>query len=314
MNTRFLATLCTVAEAGSLAAAARRLGLAHATVAEQVAALERELGAPLLTRRGRSLVLTEAGQAILEPAAEILARVEALRTRVQLGELRGQLRVGAISTALISLVPPALKRMAERHPRMEIKVLPGTSALLYRMLEAGELDCALIVEPHFSLPKSLDWHPVRREPMTLIAPASMPGRTAAELLAAAPLIRMDRAAWSGRLVNRALRDLALPLRELFELDAQEAIVILVAQGLGVSLLPDWGIKPPAGQPIRRIAVGDGAYDRVVGLVLARGAREKLARSLAAALAEAGRDIAAVGSAGNLPGGLPPAAAQAPITT
>lgn len=283
MNTRFLATFRAVAEAGSLAAAARRLSLANASVAEQVAALERELQAPLLLRRGRTLVPTEAGQAILEAAGEILDRVAALRPLAQRGQLSGQLRVGAISTALISLVPPALRHMAERHPSIEIKVLPGTSALLYRMLEAGTLDCALVVEPHFPLPKSLDWQLLRREPMTLIAPSGLAGDTPAALLRAAPLIRMDRDSWTGRLVNRYLRDCGLPLRELFELDAQEAIVILVAQGLGVSLLPDWGIVPPDGQPIRRLPVGEGAYDRPIGLLLARGARENLARRFAAAL-------------------------------
>lgn len=288
MNTRFLATLCAVAEAGSLAGAARRLNLANASVSEQIATLEKELHARLIVRRGRHVVLTEAGQAILEAATEILARVEALRPLAQLGQPSGLLRVGSISTSLVSIVPPALRWMAEHHPRIEMKVLPGTSALLYRMLEAGELDCALVVEPHFTLSKGLAWQPVRREPMTLLAPASLPGETPEALLRAAPLIRMDREAWTGRLVNRYLRDQNFAVRELFELDAQEAIVILVAQGLGVTLLPDWGILPPAGAELRRIRVGQGAYDRMIGLVMGRGARESLARIFAGALEAAAR--------------------------
>jgi DNA-binding transcriptional LysR family regulator len=286
MNTRFLATFCAVAEAGSLAGAARRLNLANASVSEQIAALERTLNATLLMRRGRSVVLTEAGQAILEAAADIVARVEALRPMAQLGQLSGQLRVGAISTALVSIVPPALRAMAEQHPRIELKVLPGTSAQLYRMLEAGELDCALTVRPHFTLPKSIEWQDIRREPMVLLTPATMPGEDPDALLRAAPLIRIDREAWTGRLVNRYLRDRDFPVRELFELDAQEAIVILVAQGMGVALLPDWGIVPPAGPGIRRWPVGQGQYDRVIGLAMAHGPRGKLARSLADALLHA----------------------------
>ncbi len=142
---------------------------------------------------------------------------------------------------------------------------------------------------NFTLSKGLAWQPVRREPMTLLAPSSLPGETPEALLRAGPLIRMDREAWTGRLINRYLRDQNFAVRELFELDAQEAIVILVAQGLGVTLLPDWGILPPAGAELRRIRVGQGAYDRTIGLVMARGARESLARLFAGALeAAAGR--------------------------
>lgn len=285
MNTRFLQTFCIVAETGSLAAAARQLNLAHASVSEQLRALEAALGARLLQRRGRGLVLTEAGQAVLGAAAEIVARVEALPNLARLGELSGQLRVGSISTALIGLMPAALRLMAERHPRIELKVIPGTSLHLHRLLERGELDCALLVRPGFSLPKSLAFMPLRREPLTLLAPAALPGDDIDTLLQSAPFIRMDREAWSGFQVNDFLRDRQLVLRERFEMDAQEAIVILVAQGLGVSLLPDWGIAPPAGLALRKLPVPDpeGRYVREIGLLLARGAREKLAGSLAQAL-------------------------------
>ncbi|EFH12424.1 LysR substrate-binding domain-containing protein [Teichococcus cervicalis] len=285
MNTRFLASFCAVVEAGSLAAAARRLNLASASVAEQVAALERELRARLLVRHGRSLVPTEAGRAVLGLAGEMLARVEEMRHAAQLGQPSGQLRVGSISTALISLMPPALRRMAERHPGVEIKVVPGTSAQLHQRLERGELDCVLAVRPPFALPKSLAWHRLRREALTLIAPAGLEGESVAALLGAAPLIRADRESWSGRLVTDYLRDHRLAVRELFELDAQEAIVILVAQGLGVALLPDWGIEAPSGRALRRLPVPEPRYAREVGMLVGRGRRESLAALLTDSLRE-----------------------------
>jgi molybdate transport repressor ModE-like protein len=283
MNTRFLATLCAVADAGSLAAAARQLNLANASVSEHIAALEKSLGATLVTRRGRHAVLTEAGQAILGTARSVLAQIEDMRHLAQPGDLSGHLRVGAISTALISVMPPALRRMAERHPRIEVKVLPGTSTQLYRMLERGELDCALTAQPHFTLPKSLAWHRLREEPLVLIAPESLPGGSIGALLQAAPFIRMDRESWTGRLVDSFLKEQGLPVRELFELDAQEAIVILVAQGLGVSLLPDWGIEPPAGRKLRKLPVCDSRHARVLGLITAGGARGRLSATFADAL-------------------------------
>ena len=93
MNTRFLATLRAVAHHGSLAGAARQLDLATASVSDQIRALERELSVPLLIRRGRNVVLTEAGQVVLGPAADILATVDELKHLVRLGELSGHLRL-----------------------------------------------------------------------------------------------------------------------------------------------------------------------------------------------------------------------------
>jgi molybdate transport repressor ModE-like protein len=285
MNTRFLATLRAVAQHGSLAGAARQLNLATASVSDHIRALEKELSATLLIRRGRNVVLTEAGQAALGPATEILFKVDELKQLVQLGELSGHLCVGSIATALISVMPPALRLMAERHPRILLKVVPGTSAHLYRILERGDLDCALIVHPPFPLPKSLFWYEIRREPLTVISPGDLPGGTAEDLLRTAPLIRMDRDAWTGRLINEYLADADLSTRDLFEMDAAEAIINLVSQGLGVTLLPDYGIRPPLGRSIRKLAVGGDRYARSVGLLSRRGPSEGLARALATAMEE-----------------------------
>ena len=285
MNTRFLATLRTIAETGSLAAAARQLNLAVASVSEQIRTLEKELDAPLLTRRGRGVALTRAGEAVVAAAGEVLARVDDLRHVAQVGQPSGLLRVGTIPSVLLSTMPKALQVMAMRYARIEIKVVPGTSSHLYRMLEHGDLDCALTTRPHFALPKSMSWHQVRVDPLALIIPGDLAGDTIEELLHAAPLIRLDRQVWTGRLVTSFLEDHGYAPRELFELDAHEGIVLLVAEGLGVALLPNSGLRPPEGKTIRRLPVNDGRYSRVVGLMSARGTREGLARILATALDE-----------------------------
>ncbi len=270
MNTRFLHTFCMVADRGSLAAAARHLGLANATVTEQVRALEAELNAVLLVRRGQGVVLTDAGQAVLAAARQVVMQANHLRHLAQAGRLSGRLRVGAISTALIALMPAALRELSRQHPDIEIKVVPGTSAVLLHMLEAGEIDCALAVRPPFRLPKSMSWRAVRDEPLVMLAPAPIAHHGIAALLTAEPFIRMDRNAWTGQLVSRFLGDQRIAVRELFELDAPETIVILVAEGVGVSLLPDWGIAPPFGRDIHVHPVEDPKYARAVGVIGSRG--------------------------------------------
>jgi len=275
MNIRFLRTFCAVADKGSLAAAARALGLANASVAEQIRALERSLGASLTIRRGQTVTLTEAGQAVLGSARAIVAQADELAQIAQAGALRGRLRVGAISTELTALLPGTLRQLAACHPEIDLKVVPGTSMGLLAMIETGDIDCALMVRAPFALPKSLSWQAVRLEPLILAVPAAMREDSVAAAIKGAPFIRMDRNAWTGQIVTRYLASRQILVRELFELDAPETIVALVSEGLGVSLLPDWGITPPVGRDLRIIPTEDIRYSREIGLLGRRGPASSL---------------------------------------
>ncbi len=283
MNARFLATFCAVARFGSLNAAARHLGLSSASAGEQIKALEKELNAQLLSRHGRGIALTEAGHAMLPAARDVLERIEEMREIAQLGQPRGRLRVGAVSTAMISVLPPALQYMARHHPKIELNVYPGSSNHLYDQLEQGDLDCMLTGRPQFALPKTMTWYPIWEEPLVLLCAADREGDAIDRHLAAEPFIRLDRNAWAGQIVTRFLEDSAIRPKELFEMDAPAAMVILAGQGVGVTLLPDWGIAEPTGFPIRRLPVGNPAYDRHFGLIGLRTARVRLIDLFAAAL-------------------------------
>lgn len=299
MNARFLTTFCAVARFGSLTAAARHLGLSTASVGEQIKALETELNARLVARHGRGIALTEAGHAVLPTARDVLERIDQMSQIAQLGQARGRLRVGAVSTAMIGVLPSALQHMAVHYPNIELNVYPGSSTHLYHRLEQGDLDCVVTGRPSFTLPKSMAWHPIRAEPLVLLCPAGLEGDAIDRHLAAEPFIRLDRNAWSGQIVTRFLEDKAIRPRELFEMDAPAAIVILVARGVGVTLLPDWGIAEPAGFTIRRLPVGDPAYDRQVGLIGLRTARARLIEILAAALRVGAGSGGATGEQGRL---------------
>ena len=98
-------TFCAVARFGSLNAAARHLGLSSASVGEQIKALEKDLNARLVSRNGRGMVPREAGHAVLPAARDVVERIEEMSQIAQLGEARGRLRVGAVSTATIGVLP-----------------------------------------------------------------------------------------------------------------------------------------------------------------------------------------------------------------
>jgi DNA-binding transcriptional LysR family regulator len=239
METRFLETYLLVARHGSLVEAARLLGITPAAVTQRVKVLEQEIGAPLLVRFGRGVKPTGAGHAILGNAAQVLREIQRLRAAAVADLPAGELRIGAISTAMTGLVPHALKRMREQMPQVEYFLLPGPSAGLYRALSDGDLDVAILVRPPFVLPKTLGTSLVRTDRFMLLAPAEHRHRAAQDLLATEPFIRYDRNNWGGRLVQAWLERQGITPRDWIELDQLEAIAVMVSRGLGVSILPDW---------------------------------------------------------------------------
>lgn len=279
MNTRFLATLCAVAETGSLAGAARVVQLSSAAVAEQVQALERELGVRLIKRHGRGVVLTNEGSAVVNAGRDILVRVADLAQVVQLGRLRGELRVGSVSTALISIVPPALKFMSRQHPYISLNIIPGTSSQLNRMLDLGEIDCAITVKPDFDLAKGFGWHPLRAEPLVLVSPCDIDCDDIQGFFSRAPIIRMNRRSPTGQIVTKFLIDKKVNFRETFEMEAADTIVMLVSLGLGISLLPDYGFRSSVDRPIRTIKIQEEAYHRQIGILYRIGPRDALIGAL-----------------------------------
>ena len=113
-----------VARTGSFSRAAREIGVAQPTASRTIAALEKDVGAPLFTRSTRALTLTEAGARYLERVEPLLdALVEAEHELRGTGELKGLLRVGLSSSLAVRAIIPALPRFAEQHPGLRIELL-----------------------------------------------------------------------------------------------------------------------------------------------------------------------------------------------
>jgi DNA-binding transcriptional LysR family regulator len=269
MDTRFLESFVAVVETGSFAEAGRRLNLTPAAVAQRVRTLEAEIGSVLLARSGRTVHATDAGMTIAGRLPGLLRELRDLGA-VAAGEApAGELRLGAIATALTSLVPAMLKPLTTDFPQIGIYVMPGTSNELYEKVLDGGLDAAVIVQPAFNLPKTCLWQGLRSEPLVLIAPRKLSSKDVRTILATEPFIRYDRNHWGGRLADAWLRSQRLRLRERFELDALDAIAVMVDRGLGVSVVPDWSPPWPAGLALDKRALDAKAHARRVGVIWRR---------------------------------------------
>lgn len=280
MDTRYLQSFVMVVDSGSFADAARRLNLTPAAVGARVRALEETIGTALVRRAGRTVRATEAGLKILRNARAVLRDVRDLKAIANDDAPLGELRLGASTSAMTGVLPPVLRALYARHPKLAVHIEPGNSATLYQRVTDGALDAALLVEPQFVLPKSCDWRVLIEEPLCVIAPAALAGRDPLDLLASEPFIRYDRGTWGGRMADRCLAEHGIAPRERIEIDGLGAIAAFVSQGLGVSLIPDWTPPWPAGLDVIKLALPPPVPVRRMGLAwMTQGPRAALARAV-----------------------------------
>jgi len=289
MDTQFLQSFVMVVDCGSMAEAARRLDLTPAAVAARVKSLEEAMGTELVRRAGRTVKATESGLRILNHARSLLRDVRNLQALANDDAPLGEWRLGVSASALTGVLPPLLRGLYRKHPKLAVYMEPGNSGTLYQRVTVGMLDAAVIVEPQFTLPKSCGWQLLVEEPLCVLAPAAFAGRDPMDLLASEPFIRYDRSMWGGRMADAYLREHQIQPQERIEIDALNAIAVFVHQGLGVSLVPDWTPPWPEGLEVVRIPLPPPAPVRRMGLVWAEGPKAALARAL---LAEAGHGPAA----------------------
>lgn len=239
MDIRFLQSLVATVETGSIAAAARREKLTPAAVSQRIQSLERALGCLLLARGAHSAQPTEACLSLLPRARLLIREAENLRYDAAGGGLAAELKIGAISTALTGIFPEVLDQLSRQAPRLKLILRPGSSSQLYEQLLSGELDAAVLVEPPFARPKGLTARVIRREPLVFISRDGAGPGDIPERIGQAPFIRYDPGSWGGRLSSQYLADAGLDPDIRCDMDALETIAMLVANGMGSSVVPAW---------------------------------------------------------------------------
>ena len=142
-----LVTLRTVHRTGSVIGASAELGYTPSAVSQQLKRLERSLGAPVLDRVGRGVMLNGLGRHLVDESTEILARLEALEAGLsgfREGPVVGSLRLAAFSTAVRGLVAPALRELWKGHPGLEVTVLEHDPHDAIEQVATGSTDLALV--------------------------------------------------------------------------------------------------------------------------------------------------------------------------
>ena len=264
LDVRRLRVLREVALRGSIAGAAEALRFTPSAVSQQVAKLEREAGVALVERGPRSISLTPAGWRLVEHAEAILDRLA--RAEIELRALAGEppaLRLGAITTAAVGIVPDALVRFGAVRPDVEVTVAEADPLASLARLPTREIDLAIVFEYDF-VPLPADprvvYEVLLEEPLRVVLPATHPlaQRRAVRLadLAEETWIRSTPRSSCHPFTERACRAAGFEPRIRFEFDDYAAMQNLVASGAGVALAPDLGLtRLSPGVAARPIAFG-----------------------------------------------------------
>lgn len=149
MDLRQLSYFVAVAEELSFSRAAVRVHISQPPLSRQIAKLEQELGAQLLVRSSHEVVLTQAGQALLEEARRLLALSAAIPEvvgRASRGET-GSLRIGFVGSTIYTSVPALLSQYRRLYPQVAVSVQQLTVARQTVMLKNSEIDVGIIRQP-----------------------------------------------------------------------------------------------------------------------------------------------------------------------
>src|ERR671930_1078141 len=154
LDVRRIRVLQEVVTSGSFSSAADSLHLSQSAVSQQIAALEREAGVPLLDRTSEGPKLTAAGEALMEHGDAVLCRLEeAERELAQIAGLEGgRLRVASFPTASAALMTRALPLFRERFPNVELEFSEDEPEDSFPSLKRGDFDLAVVFDyPEFPI-------------------------------------------------------------------------------------------------------------------------------------------------------------------
>jgi DNA-binding transcriptional LysR family regulator len=236
MDLEDVKTFVEVAEAGGVAPAARRLGLAKSIVSRRLTRLEESIGAQLLVRTARGSVLTEAGAAFREHAIRVVSELDAAReTLGPDGDVRGMLRISAPLSFGVTRLTPVFAELALRHPALQLDA--SFSDRFVDIVGEG-FDCALRLG--FLPDSSLLARRICTFRGRLVASAAYVAthgvpRTL-EDLAHHEIVMKRRETWP--FVDRGKTVFVRP-RGRFIVDNGEAVLVAVLAGVGIGALPDF---------------------------------------------------------------------------
>ncbi|GAA0449349.1 LysR family transcriptional regulator [Streptomyces olivaceiscleroticus] len=300
IDPRRLRILRAAADHRTVTATAAALYLTPSAVSQQLAALEQESGHTLLTRSGKGVRLTAAGEILLTHANAVLTQLEQAEAELAAyaGGTAGEVTVASFATGIAEVLAPAVARLRTEHPGIRLRVRDAEGDEALPMLLDGEADVALAVE-YRGAPREDD-HRLSRvalyaEPFDAVLPASHPLAQHPDV----PLSALADEEWIGPYPGNPCHEVMLLACELagFQLalthssDDFRAVAALVGAGAGVALVPRSALRGiELKGAVSRPVTGPAATRRVFAAVRRGAEAHPLFHPVLQALAHAANGL------------------------
>ena len=237
MDSKKLEALAAAAEHGSFTRAAQQLGYTQSGLTHMMNSLEREIGFPVLVRDRRGVHLTPAGQRILPMVQQCLAANQALEREIAMinSHQEDTIRVGSYASIAMHWLPELIEQFRRRHEGVGVDVQMGSVKEVYRWVREGRVDMAFASRQESS---SLDWTPLKPDPLLAILPRNFDTGGAASL----DLRRLDGQEFLMPSLGFHLDILRVLERHgvtpvIRDTQVSDSVIIsMVEHGLGVSIL------------------------------------------------------------------------------
>lgn len=271
LDLRRLAVLRAVAREGSFSAAARALDYTQPAISHHIARLEQEVGTALLVRTARGVRLTDAGEALVQHADAVIARLAAAQDEVaEIAGLRtGRVRLAAFPSGSATLVPLAARALRDPHPGVSVSLVEAEPPEALELLRTGEIDVALTFgypEAGLTANRDLDVEPLFDDELFLVLPPSRGSRRTklAELKDETWIAGCERC--RAHLLHLSAQAGFQP-RIAYATDDYVTVQSLVAAGLGVTVLPSLALSAHRRDDVRIVPLGSDATRQIAAVVL-----------------------------------------------
>ena len=254
----------TVVELGSLTKAGDTLGLTQSAVSHAISSLESEWGFSILNRGRSGIQLTSNGERILKYIREILMWNEEMNQEIaNINGLEvGTVRIGTISSVSIHWLPEIMKKFNEHYPSIEIKLMEGDYDDIEQWISMGLVDFGFL-----SLPTSHPFEvlPLKKDRMLCILsdehPLAEQSEIRFDMIKDEPLIKSKKG--SDNDLKRILKENKVTPNIKFELSDDQAIISMVENGMGISILPEMVIHRVPNN-VRKLKL-EGDHYRTLGI-------------------------------------------------
>ena len=268
MELRQLEYFVAVAEEQNFTRAAARVHISQSGVSAQIRELERDLGAELIDRSGRSATLTPSGKAALEQARAVLTAVDAVRQAVDdvTGLMRGRLAIGMVTACAVIPLFDALAAFHLTHPRVQLSLIEDNSDQLVERVRTGALDAALVGTAG-STPPGLGSLTIVSEGLVAAVPEGHPlaHRTRATLAQVAqhPIVSLPVGTGVRAVFDQACAAKGISPDVALQASAPDAVAELAGRGLGVAILSE---TMAAGYPLTAVPIDHVGIPALLALV------------------------------------------------